>query len=232
MKALQTVLISALALPAQADEAFEQKVIAAIMENPEVIVLALQSLEERREAELEEANKEIITQTEDALFGPDPAIQLVEFFDYRCGYCARAAQEHAQLPDDVKKTIKWIELPILGDVSRDLAKVSLAVRNVEGTQAYATFRHAVFDSQGRVSSTALALQITKQFGWDHAAISTEARSDTVARELRDNELLAQLLDVRGTPTYVSRDQVHRGMLSNEQIIEIAERAQHPTSQSE
>lgn len=216
----------------EADEAFDQRVIAAIMANPEVVILALEALEQQRQDEANSVTKAIIDGFAEDLFGTDERVQLVEFFDYRCGYCARAAEEQKALPLDVQNAIRRIELPILGDVSRDLAKVSLAVRNVEGDEAYRTFHHAVFAAQGRIGSTELALQLVKQLGWDAERVADVAESQAVLAELRRNDVMAQRLGIQGTPTYVSRSEVHSGILSNDQIIEITSSEQEAKLRAE
>ena len=76
-----------------------------LLENPEVILEAINILEERNAVAEAAADKELVAANADELFddgfswvggNPDGDITLVEFMDYRCGYCRRAVPEVAQ----------------------------------------------------------------------------------------------------------------------------------------
>ena len=113
-----TVLAAALAAPLAAmdlkeltDEEralFRAEVRAYLMENPEVIEDALIALSQKRQLEELELARAAIAENQDRLLnyagdysiGPaDAAVTVVEFFDYRCGYCKRSASWAAELPD-------------------------------------------------------------------------------------------------------------------------------------
>ena len=53
---------------------------------------------------------------------------IIEFFDYRCGYCSKQANDFQKLlnnTDNVK--IIYMEWPIFGDISDTAAKIALIV---------------------------------------------------------------------------------------------------------
>ena len=53
---------------------------------------------------------------------------IVEFFDYRCGYCSKQAFDYAKLletHDNVQ--IVYIEFPIFGGISEDASKIAMEV---------------------------------------------------------------------------------------------------------
>ncbi len=55
---------------------------------------------------------------------PDGDVTLVEFFDYRCGYCKRSLKPVMDLlKSDGKLRIVWKEFPVLGPVSRFAARL-------------------------------------------------------------------------------------------------------------
>ena len=79
---------------------FEQRVREYLLKNPEVIMEALQILQERqRAAEAENLKRTIAERGEEILNDPaapvggNPSgdVTLVEFFDYNCPYCRRVA---------------------------------------------------------------------------------------------------------------------------------------------
>ncbi len=58
----------------------------------------------------------------------DPDHVIVEFFDYRCGYCSKQAFDYAKLletHDNVQ--IVYIEFPIFGGISEDASKIAMEV---------------------------------------------------------------------------------------------------------
>jgi protein-disulfide isomerase len=209
-----------LAAPATANEVFEDRVVQAILDNPEVVLLALEKLQQEDEIERQAAQQTQISEYVDQLFKDDPYVQLAEFFDYRCGYCARSAANMQMLDADKQKAINLIELPILGQASEEIAKVSLAVRNIAGEAAYHAFHFAVFEAAGRVSNTESAIRLAATLGHEADAIRVEAASNDVAAELLSNRRLAQSFGIQGTPTFVSRDQIHDSMLTPQDIENI------------
>ena len=89
-------------------EAFEQRVREYLLRNPEVIMEALQILQERqRAAEAENLKRTIAERSEEILNDPaapvggNPAgdVTLVEFFDYNCQYCRRVAPTVTELEE-------------------------------------------------------------------------------------------------------------------------------------
>ncbi|WP_299752384.1 DsbA family protein [uncultured Tateyamaria sp.] len=206
--------------PLAAQEDFDQRVMEAILNNPEVVLLAIQKLETERERAEAEVEREQIDQVRNELFEDNPDIRLVEFFDYRCGYCAQSASHMQTLPHDMTKGVRLIEFPILGQESNEIAKVSIAVRNVEGDVAYQRFHYAVFDAAGRVGDAASALRLVENLGLDADAVATESQSNNVAAEILRNQRLASTLGIRGTPTFVGRDQIYDGLLNPEELFEI------------
>ncbi|WP_240790920.1 DsbA family protein, partial [Sulfitobacter pontiacus] len=109
----------------------------AILEKPEILIEALSILQERENAALVEAQSTALTELRDdfeqnaPIFGNlDGSVTLVEFFDYNCGYCRRAAPEvKAVLETSKDVRIVYREFPILGPGSEIAARASLAARN-------------------------------------------------------------------------------------------------------
>ena len=66
--------------PLMAQDDFDQRVMEAILNNPEVVLLAIQKLEEERERAETAVERQKIYELTQELFGNDPQIQLVEFF--------------------------------------------------------------------------------------------------------------------------------------------------------
>ena len=82
-------------------EAIEQVIEDYILDNPEVILRAVQRLDERERAQQDADRRSAIVENRDALYGdanshvagnPHGDVTIVEFFDYRCPYCRRALE--------------------------------------------------------------------------------------------------------------------------------------------
>lgn len=107
--------------------AFGAEVRAYLLENPEVIMEAVAALEQRQAADAANTDRTLVETYSNAIFNdghswvggnPDGDITLVEFLDYRCGYCRKASSEVEQLLE-TDGNIKFIvkEFPILGEES-------------------------------------------------------------------------------------------------------------------
>lgn len=78
----------------------------------------------------------------------------------------------------------------------------------------------MFDAAGRVDGTESALRLVESLGLDAEAIANEAKSNEVAAQILHNQRLVSTLGIRGTPTFVGRDQIHDGLLNPEELVEI------------
>ncbi|TKB69806.1 MAG: DsbA family protein, partial [Nitrospira sp.] len=109
-----------------------------IKDHPEVIEASLAALDARRTAEEKERVRKVIaTRQADLLHDPSSPVSgnptgdvtLVEFFDYRCGFCKRVAAAVAQLQkDDPRVRVVYKDFPILGEPSELAAKGALAAK--------------------------------------------------------------------------------------------------------
>ena len=104
-------------------------------------------LEEREAAAQAELEAEMLTSVSGELFfdpsdwvggNPDGDVTIVEFLDYRCGYCKRAHPEVTQLLENdgnIRLVIK--EFPILGEESVLASQFALSTRFVAGDERIA-----------------------------------------------------------------------------------------------
>ena len=81
---------------------FRAEVRAYLLENPEVIMEAIEVLQNREAQAQAQADVDMVSDNAEAIFNdgfswvggnPDGDITLVEFLDYRCGYCRKAFDE-------------------------------------------------------------------------------------------------------------------------------------------
>ncbi|MEM9247219.1 MAG: DsbA family protein [Pseudomonadota bacterium] len=200
-------------------EAFRAEVRAYLLEHPDVLVEAMQILEQR-EAEQQTVQDTLMIQANaDALFNSADAwvggnvegdITLVEFVDYRCGFCRRAfpeVQELVQSDGNIRVIVK--EFPILGEQSVLASRFAIATRLVAGDAAYKAVHDALITMRGDMNELALEL-VAEDLELDGDAILARMNADEVTDVIRANHALAQALQIQGTPTYVLGDQLVRG----------------------
>lgn len=218
--------------PAAADDMDEQRVREIVeqllRERPELIVEAITAYQEKQELAKQAAQRNALSSRAQDLFNrpgdpfignPNAAITLVEFFDYRCGYCKRVLNDVAAVAEangDVKVVFK--EFPILGEASVMASRVSLAV-NLVAPQKYGEFHKKVLGGRGTYTESAL-LQLADAMGIDSAAVKAKIGSDEVNSAIRANYELAEQLGIRGTPAFVIGDQVVPGAISRSALEEL------------
>ncbi|NVO55581.1 DsbA family protein [Rhodobacteraceae bacterium B1Z28] len=202
-----------------------------LLENPEVIIEAINILEQRNATVEAQADKELVAANADELFNdgfswvggnPDGDITLVEFMDYRCGYCRRAVPEVANLlaaDGNIRLVIK--EFPILGDASVVSSRFALATKHVAGRDAYKQVHDALMEFSGEPTEVTLR-RISDGLGLDSEAIVAAMDSDQVTDEIAKTRALAQRMQISGTPSFVLGTEMLRGFLPADQMQQIAD----------
>jgi protein-disulfide isomerase len=236
--AASLVLALSCAVPARADltdmtpaerESFRAEVKAYLLENPEVLIEAMDVLT-ARQAELEAQNDAALLQKHAAEIFNDPAswvggnpegdITVVEFTDYRCGYCRKAYDEVAELvksDGNIRFVVK--EYPILGEESLISARFAIAVRQVGGDALYEKAHDALIRMRGDPTPDTLG-KLARDLGLDPASILTRMDSEEVAAVIAANRALGEQLQINGTPTFVINDTMVRGYVPLDGMREI------------
>jgi len=206
--------------------AFRAEVRAFLMENPEVILEAVQQLEQRQAEAEAQADLDLVKTNAEAIFNdgyswvggnPEGDITLVEFMDYRCGYCRKAVPEVESLlksDGNIRFIVK--EFPILGEASTISSRFAVATKQVAGDAAYAQVHDALLELQGDLSDVVLG-RLAEGLGLDADAILARMDSDEVTEVLAKTRALAQTLNISGTPTFVLGDEMLRGYLPADQL---------------
>lgn len=207
-------------------QAFQQEIRAYLLENPEVIFEAVEVFEARQQQAQAANDETLVAQNAAAIFddgyswvggNPDGDITLVEFLDYRCGYCRRAMPEVASLlksDGNIRLIIK--EMPILGEDSVIMSRFAIATRHVAGDDAYKAAHDALMGFNGKPTDVSLG-RLAGQLGLDGDAILAKMNAEEVSNELRQTQQLAQKLQITGTPTFVLETELLRGFLPADQM---------------
>lgn len=235
------VLAAALALPASAMDLteltdaeraqFRAEVRAYLMDNPQVIMEAVELLQTREAEAQAQADVNMVSDNAEAIFNdgyswvggnPEGDITLVEFLDYRCGYCKRAHGEVTKLLEtdgNIRIIVK--ELPILGDESLLASRFAIATKQVAGGDAYKAMNDALMAYNGSITVPAMR-RMAETLELDADAIEARMDSEEVTAEIAQTRALAQTLQISGTPTFVMQDEMLRGYLPYDQMRAIVD----------
>ncbi len=210
--------------------AFRAEIRAYLLDNPEVILEAIQILEQRREQATAVDDESRIAAHAGALFenphsfvagNPDGALTLVEFLDYRCGFCKRAhpvVKDLLEAKPDLRLVIK--EFPILGPDSEMAGRMAQAALDIDPDK-YGALNDALLAHRGPLDEGA-AYRIAKQVGYDIAELKARADDPEIAQRIADTYELAQALGLQGTPSFVIGTRILRGFLPLDEMIAIVE----------
>ena len=148
---------------------------------------------------------------------------IVEFLDYRCGFCKRAHPEvQALLAMDSNIRIVVKEFPILGPESELAARYAIATKRIAGDEAYSAVHDELMEWSGPVNAGALG-RIARSAGIDeHEAILAEMESEAVSGVIAANRALGQTLQIQGTPSFIMEDTFVRGFVDLEQMQSIVD----------
>ena len=202
-------------------QAFRDEVRAYLLDNPEVLIEAINVLEARKAEAQASGDAAMISSYADQLFNDGYSyvggnlngdLTIVEFIDYRCGYCRRAHPEVAELirsDGNIRYIIK--EFPILGADSEFASRFAIAVKQTMDDEAYYTAHDALMTHNGAMNAAAVR-RIASKIGGDADALLAAMDSAEVTQILQMNRALGQAMQISGTPSFVVGDEMLRGYL--------------------
>lgn len=209
--------------------AFGAAVRAYLLENPEVIMEVVAVLEQRQQAAEATRDVDLVTANLDALHNdgfswvggnPDGDITIVEFLDYRCGFCKRAHPVIAELLEadsNIRLIVK--EFPILGEESVTASRFAISVKQIYGDEAYKNVGDALMLMRANVNDESLA-GIAADHDLDFEEITARMGDESVTKAIGDTRLLGQRMQISGTPSFVVGTHLLRGFLPLEGMQEI------------
>ena len=219
---LLPVLTNAESPPAQSDPAFQQAVEQVVEQyiraHPEVIEQTLQALQAKREAQERERVRNLIaTKQAELLNDPNSPVSgnlkgdvtVVEFFDYRCGYCKRVAGTVTQLQhDDPNVRVVYKDYPILGEASVFAARAALASK-AQGK--HVVFHEALLATEEELTQETI-LAMATAVGLDTEKLRRDMESPSIQTTIERNRALARELGINGTPGFIIGTELVPGAL--------------------
>ena len=191
-----------------------------IRENPELIIEAFQSFQQKQQeqslvAAQEKIGKyqaELIAKNLPGAGNPNGDVTVIEFFDYNCGYCKKAIEDIKNvLESDKNVRFVFFDMPILGPSSLTAAKWAHAA-HVQGK--YFEFHTALMEHQGGIDDAVLA-EIAKKVGLDVGQAKKDAEDPALNAALDKGVQMGHDIGVQGTPGFIIGDKLFPGYLGEE-----------------
>lgn len=197
-------------LDAQQKQQMEQLVHEYLVKNPEVVIEAIKEFQRREQAANQARQQNALATFSDDLKGSpnDPVmgnvngdVTMVEFFDYRCGYCKRVFPDvQSLLESDGNIRLVLKEFPVLGPKSIYASRAAQAVW-LHQKDKYQAFHTAMMMSKGGLSEEKVQ-KLASDSGVDTKALVEQMNDPLVDATLEANAKQAEAMGITGTPAFI------------------------------
>jgi len=196
-----------------------------LINNPEVIVDAIQEMRRLQQVAKLAASRKAIRENKAALLhnGLDPvggnrngSVTLIEFFDYNCGWCKRNLPHiKAAIKADGDVRVVYKEFPILSSSSRTATQAALAAHK-QGK--YQEMHDQLMAFRGPLDEPRI-MAIAKKVGLDVKKLTTDMQSSEIKARITANLTLAQKLDIQGTPAFIVGGKLIPSFMRTAQLVQ-------------
>ena len=139
----------------------------------------------------------------------NPDYVIVEFFDYRCGYCSKQAYDYAKLLESRNNVqIIYLEFPIFGGISETASKLAMDVWEQKPDLYFQI--HNEFMKLGPKMKKNDLIQLLDTNGFDGASMFLRAQTSEKNLIIDSNIKIAKNLGLRGTPASIVNDTIIPG----------------------
>ncbi|PHS79596.1 MAG: hypothetical protein COB59_00680 [Rhodospirillaceae bacterium] len=209
-------------------EQVEKIVREYLLKNPEVVIEAINEYQRIRQAAAEAQKAETLSTMSTTLKNNpnDPVmgnlngnLTVVEFFDYRCGYCKKVFDDVQTLiksDGNIRYVLK--EFPILGPDSVYASRAAQAVW-LHQSDKYKSFHIAMMTNRGSLNQSKV-MELAKTVGIDTQALVTQMDDPLVEKTLAASAEQAQALGITGTPAFIFGNDIAPGAISLDTMIEM------------
>ena len=194
-----------------------------ILANPEIILEAVQTLRKKQEEAQKKAAEEALKSKRADLQGatdlpvagnPKGDVTIVEFMDYRCGYCKGVQPTLDQvIRQDGKIRYVLKEFPILGPASRTASMAAIAAHKQGKYLAF----HAALMAYPNNLTDEVIFALARQVGLDIAKLKDDMNAPEVEALIEKTHKLAQDLGINGTPGFIIGDQIIPGAVGADEL---------------
>ena len=200
---------------------FDERVRAALLNDPGMLFAAVDAFEQTQNADLFATYAPDIQNDPflPAFGNPNGDVTLVEYFDYNCGFCRGAMNDVLNLVEaDGNIRLIFKEFPILSQESHDAAMVAMAAAQ---HVSYLDLHRAAMRSPGQVTGDAM-LALAVELG-----ASADAIRDTLVQQqaqmianLDRTRAVSQAMGITGTPAFFIEDRMVPGAVSGAELAQV------------
>ena len=213
-------------------EKIEQVIQEYLLENPEILALAFRELQRRqtlaRMGPAIENYRDFLEREPSAavLGNPDGDVTIVEFFDYRCGFCRRHFPDVMKLVQE-DGNIRFIprQFPIL-DRPGDTPVSYLASRAALAAQKQGKFEEfhvATMTSSGSLTEEGI-YDIAREVGLNVEQLKEDMNDRLIIKNVQNTLAIGKDIGFEGTPGYIIGDDVVTGAEGYGRLLQAVNRA--------
>lgn len=207
------------------DAQFNEKLRQALLANPQFIIDAMNAAQAKQQAAQQAELNSRVGNLRPTLFAkstpgivlgnPNGTQNLVEFLDYRCGYCQKMHQPVNDLVNENRNArVILLMRPILGPDSEVLARFALAA-NLQGK--FKAVHDYLYSVQVKADDAGLA-EAARITGVNWAKAKVDMTGPVVSDRLAKNIAIAEQLQVQGTPFFVTPTTVIPGATDKANLL--------------
>jgi protein-disulfide isomerase len=195
-----------------------------LLNNPEVIIQAIEGLQQRKMQEMESKISQVVHENKNeiesannapVIGNPNGDIIIAAFYDYNCGYCKKGdafVEQLIKLDNKVKLVLK--PFPIMGDSSKFASLVALAVYQ-SAPDKFQSIHHGLMEMRP-VTKEAVEKLLSDNM-LDSKLIEKVMQSEAIQKSLDKNIKLAKELKMQGVPAYIINGKLIPGMIDLDQL---------------
>jgi protein-disulfide isomerase len=210
-------------IPGAQRQAIEGIIHDYLMKNPDVLIEALRSAQEKLHRDAEAKAEKALDDRRSEIFDDPPTpvggnaqgdVTIVEFFDYRCPYCKQVQPSlETLLKEDHKLRFVYKEMPVLGAASVAAARAALAAQQ-QGK--YAAFHTAMMAAKGQISEDTV-FKVAGSVGLDIDRLKHDMTAPDIDEAIKKNLALAEALNITGTSGFIIGRKIVTGALDPEAL---------------
>ena len=200
-------------IPQAERQKIEQVIQDYLLKNPEILEMAFRELQRRRldqqriaMSETADNYRDYLEQGANAgvLGNPDGDVTIVEFFDYRCGYCRRHFPEIMRLVNE-DKNIRWVarHFPILDRPGEPAVSDMAARAAIAATKQgkFKEFHLEAMSTPGSLTEESI-FKIASNVGIDIDQLKTDMASALTEKQITNTLAIGKDIGFTGTPGYI------------------------------
>ncbi|ABV73575.1 Thiol:disulfide interchange protein DsbA [Rickettsia canadensis str. McKiel] len=198
-----------------------------LLKTPEIIIESIQGLQKRKVQEnetkvnnyLKDNNLGIEDSQRFPIIGnKDGDVTIIAFYDYNCSYCRKGNMSiNELLQNDQKVKVVLRPLPILGDASEYLARISLAIYKINSSKFKVV--HDELMKIRNISKESINELLTEN-GLNATEIDETADSTEIKDLITQNIKIARNLRIQGVPAYIIDTTLIPGLIDFPQLLNI------------